>query len=63
MKFNLTIDTSGAAFQADPLELQRCIKNTANRVSARMDRVPGPLEGPVVDANGNTCGHWALTED
>jgi hypothetical protein len=63
MIFTLTIDTDNAAFEADELELQRVIKNVANKVA----QVPGggangtPMaEGRAVDANGNTVGEWSL---
>ena len=57
--FNLTIETSNAAFVADPLELQRLIKNVANRVA----RAEVACQGPVIDTNGNTCGSWTYEPD
>jgi hypothetical protein len=60
MEFNLKIFTDNAAFEADPLELQRVIKNAANRVA----QVPEgeTAEGRCMDANGNTVGAWTLTD-
>lgn len=58
MKFTLNIDTSGSAFDADPLELPRVIKNVANRVG----KGDALAMGKAVDANGNTCGIWTITE-
>jgi hypothetical protein len=66
MRFTLEVSTDGAAFEADPLELQRVIKNVANQ-AAKFQTGPErgmgpPASGPAIDANGNTCGKWILEE-
>jgi len=53
--FNLTIETSGAAFDDyAPHECARILK----RVVARLEA--GDSEGTMRDINGNIVGHWQL---
>jgi hypothetical protein len=55
MQLTLTIDAAGEAFTDEPAtELARCLDRVAGRIRT------GATEGNILDANGNTCGSWAV---
>jgi hypothetical protein len=58
MHFKLEMDTENDAFRDGLLGVE--IAHCLNRVASRAEL--GELEGTVRDTNGNTVGHWALTE-
>jgi hypothetical protein len=55
-KFRLTIDMDNAAFEDDPGELARCLRDVASLVA------PGKewQHGNVRDINGNTVGTFKV---
>lgn len=67
MKFTLEIDLDNAAFFSrdedlrDAQELVRLIRQTASRFDDRL--LVGTEQGKLRDINGNTCGHWQITEE
>ena len=67
MKFVLEIDLDNSAFFSrdedlrDAQELVRLIRQTASRFDDRL--LVGTEQGRLRDINGNTCGHWQITEE
>ena len=57
--FTLKIETKNAAFADDcyspQLEVARILRSLADKIE------DGDSQGPVLDYNGNTVGHFALT--
>lgn len=68
MKLKLEIDLDNSAFrspdfpgEADGHVLAVTLKGIAQRLED-LGSV-GAMRAPVRDFNGNTCGHWAITEE
>jgi len=63
MRFNLSFDMDGAAFDGGDNgvdEVVRILHNLAGRVDG--GGVFDDSHGPVRDVNGNTVGSWEVTE-
>lgn len=58
MAFKLEFSTTNAAFVEGTDEIQRILKDVASRLYW-----DGKKEGVIRDINGNTIGHFELTED
>lgn len=57
MRLTLEITGEGAAFDEAPAtELARLLDGVARRIRYGEDG------GSIRDANGNTCGHWAVRD-
>ena len=72
MKFKLEIDLDNAAFSVDDDEAQNAgwrdgqmIAVVLKHIAQRLDDLGsvGDMRAPVRDFNGNTCGHWQITEE
>ena len=71
MKFKLEIDLDNAAFGIDPeqtaisaLALSEVLQDLANRLNVEEVIFDTAYSGAKIrDINGNTCGHWQITEE
>lgn len=74
MKFTLEIDLDNAAFSVDDdaarahgwrdgRALVWQLRLIAEKIKAQCDLLSSDDRGLVRDLNGNTCGHWAITEE
>lgn len=59
MKFVAEIEMKNSAFVENHDELRRCLADAAESVSE--DPAPGE-QGTIKDSNGNTVGHWEVTD-
>lgn len=59
MRFTLTLDLDNDAYQPDPRE---GIMATLNAVWQDLVQDWKATEGPILDPNGNTVGHWAIED-
>ena len=73
MKFKLEIDLDNSAFEIDPEQTAICARSLADvieQMTGRFkdqevfyDAAVNDLGGKLRDFNGNTCGHWQITEE
>lgn len=64
MKFTLEIDCDNDAFQPSPAaELARILREVAEDLDSDAANDADPTMHTIMDANGNTCGYYELTED
>jgi hypothetical protein len=60
-KFTIEIDTAGAAFEDDEREVHRILNRLIYEAPISIQRQG--CTGILIDANGNHCGKWAVSED
>jgi hypothetical protein len=60
MRFTLTIDCDGAAFDDDSrdVEVARILKQLSTHLT-----ISGDNTGRLFDTNGNYCGEWKFEEN
>ena len=58
MKFEMSFDCVGAAFEMNPsFEIAVCVQKVVHHIN------DGQTEGAIVDANGNRIGRWGFVSN